>query len=176
MTANETENRTIELERVQDITPHNKALYEAGKKLLVDSVDVGREFCKFMTTTTLGAIPAYLALLKLVLPKDYSLHSYDEVLFLAPPMIFLASAALFVLGYFPQKGNRYKFTLSAFHKNLINHLIIIAFILIDFVMQQYPPCALFIITIPAFPQKFEQVRDSHPLLRPIFSRQKIHFP
>ena len=104
MTANETENRTIELERVQDITPHNKALYEAGKKLLVDSVDVGREFCKFMTTTTLGAIPAYLALLKLVLPKDYSLHSYDEVLFLAPPMIFLASAALFVLGYFPQKG------------------------------------------------------------------------
>ncbi len=104
MTTNEKENTKIQLEQVQDITPHNKALYEAGKKLLVDSVDVGREFCKFMTTTTLGAIPTYLALLKLVLPKDYSLHSYDEVLFLAPPIIFLISAVLFVLGYFPQKG------------------------------------------------------------------------
>jgi len=101
MTKNETK---IKLEQVQDITPHNKALYEAGKKLLVDSVDVGREFCKFMTTTTLGAIPVYLALLKLVLPKDYSLHSYDEVLFVVPPIIFLISAVLFVLGYFPQKG------------------------------------------------------------------------
>ena len=92
------------VEQVQDITPHNKALYEAGKKLLVDSVDVGREFCKFMTTTTLGAIPTYIALLKLVLPKDYSLQSFDEVRFLAPPLIFLVAAILFVLGYFPQKG------------------------------------------------------------------------
>jgi hypothetical protein len=99
-----TENTKIEIEQVQDITPHNKALYEAGKKLLVDSVDIGREFCKFMTTTTLGAIPAYLALLKLVLPKDYSLQSYDEILFLAPPMIFLIAAVFFILGYFPQRG------------------------------------------------------------------------
>jgi hypothetical protein len=89
---------------VQDITPHNRALYEAGKKLLVESVDVGREFCKFMTTTTLGAIPSYLALLALVLPRDYSLQSRDEVRFLAPPLLFLAASILFVLGYFPQKG------------------------------------------------------------------------
>ena len=95
----------VELEQVEDITPHNKALYEAGKKLLIDSVDVGREFCKFMTTTTLGAIPIYLALLKLVLPKDYSLQTYDEVVFLSPPLIFLAASVLFVLGYFPQKGS-----------------------------------------------------------------------
>ncbi len=105
MPMNETKNTKIELEQVQDVTPHNKALYEAGKKLLVDSVDVGREFCKFMTTTTIGAIPTYLALLKLVLPKDYSLQSYDEILFLSPPIVFLISAVLFVLGYFPQKGS-----------------------------------------------------------------------
>lgn len=104
MTTKKSENTKIELEHVQEITPHNKALYEAGKKLLVDSVDVGREFCKFMTTTTLGAIPIYLALLKLVLPKDYSLQSHDEVRFLAPPLLFLVSAVLFVLGYFPQTG------------------------------------------------------------------------
>ena len=103
MKTDNTENNRIKVE-VQDISPHNKALYEAGKKLLVDSLDVGREFCKFMTTTTLGAIPTYLALLKLVLPKDYPLQSRDEIVFLVPPLIFLASAVLFVVGYFPQKG------------------------------------------------------------------------
>jgi len=97
------ENDQIEV-KVQEISPHNKALYEAGKKLLVDSVDVGREFCKFMTTTALGAIPTYIALLKLVLPKDYSLQSECEIIFLVPPLMFLLSAVLFVVGYFPQKG------------------------------------------------------------------------
>jgi hypothetical protein len=93
-----------ELESVQDLTPHNKALYEAGKKLLVDSVDVGREFCKFMTTTTLGAIPVYLALLKLVLPKNYSLQACDEAKILVPALLFLVSSIVFAFGYFPRKG------------------------------------------------------------------------
>ena len=105
MTTTKAESTKVELEKVHEITPHNKALYEAGKKLLVDSVDVGREFCKFMTTTTLGAIPTYLALLKIVLPKDYSLQSNDEIIFLVPHLIFLVSTVLFVLGYFPQKGS-----------------------------------------------------------------------
>ena len=100
----QSEDKNITLKQVQDITPHNKALYEAGKKLLIDSVDVGRDFCKFMTTTVLGAIPLYLALLGLVMPKDYNLESYDELIFLAPPIMFLISATIFVLGYFPQKG------------------------------------------------------------------------
>ena len=105
MTKSEQEGSKIILEEIQDVSPHNKALYEAGKTLLVQSVEVGREFCKFMTTTALGAIPAYIALLKLVLPKDYSLKSYDEIVFLSPPILFLLSAVVFVLGYFPQKGS-----------------------------------------------------------------------
>jgi hypothetical protein len=99
------ENAGIQVVDAGGLTPHNKALYEAGKKLLIDSVDVGREFCKFMTTTALGAIPTYLALLKLVLPKDYSFQSRDEIIFLVPALLFLLSAILFVLGYFPQKGS-----------------------------------------------------------------------
>lgn len=94
----------VQADIVEDISPHNKALYEAGKNLLVESIGVGREFCKFMTTTTLSAIPIYLALLKLVLPKDYVLQSHDEFVFLAPPVMFLASSVVFVLGYFPQRG------------------------------------------------------------------------
>ena len=105
MTENKTENNGIVLEEVEDVSPHNKALYEAGKTLLVQSVEVGREFCKFMTTTALGAIPVYIGLLKLVLPKDYSLQSYDEIVFLSPPRLFLLAAIVFVLGYFPQRGS-----------------------------------------------------------------------
>jgi len=97
------ETNGIAIKNVEDISPHNKALYEAGKNLLIESVEVGREFCKFMTTTSLAAIPAYIALLKLILPKDYSLQNYDEVLFLAPPLLFLVASLVFALGYFPQK-------------------------------------------------------------------------
>jgi len=99
------DDEAVQADVAEDLTPHNKALYEAGKSLLVESVSVGREFCKFMTTTTLGAIPLYLALLKLVLPKEYVLHSRDEFLFLLPPVAFLVSSVLFVLGYFPQRGH-----------------------------------------------------------------------
>ena len=104
MTTPNEEEAGIIVASVEDISPHNKALYEAGKTLLIESVEVGREFCKFMTTTSLAAIPAYIALLKLVLPKDYSLQRYDEAIFLSPPLLFLVASIIFVLGYFPQKG------------------------------------------------------------------------
>jgi hypothetical protein len=95
---------TIQAEVAEDLSPHNRALYEAGKKLLVESINVGREFCKFMTTTVLSAIPLYLGLLKLVLPKDYVLQYSNEITFLIPPVVFLFSSILFILGYFPQSG------------------------------------------------------------------------
>jgi uncharacterized membrane protein YhhN len=99
------DDNTIHAEIAEELSPHNKALYEAGKSLLVESVSVGREFCKFMTTTALSAIPLYLGLLKLVLPKDYVLQSRDEGLFLLPPVAFLVSSVVFILGYFPQRGH-----------------------------------------------------------------------
>ena len=54
--------------RVSDVTPHNRALYEAGKSLLIDSVKTGMDFCKFMIGVATGAMPTYLALLKLAIP------------------------------------------------------------------------------------------------------------
>lgn len=95
---------TIQADVAEELSPHDKALYEAGKNLLVESVSVRREFFKFMTTTALSAIPIYLGLLKLVLPKDYVLQFREEVTFLVPPVAFLVSSVLFVLGYFPQRG------------------------------------------------------------------------
>jgi len=102
------EHDTLRIESVEDIgavTPHNQALYEAGKSMLVESINTGREFCKFMTTTAIGAIPTYLALLKLVLPADYVLTSYGEVVFFIPVVLFIISTVLFVTGYLPQRGN-----------------------------------------------------------------------
>ena len=105
MTGNKTENDTVMRPgEVSEVSPHNRALYEAGKSLLVESISTGREFCKYMTGTAMGAIPVYFALLKFVLPKDYVLRSQDEFYFLAPAVLFLASSVIFAIGYFPTKG------------------------------------------------------------------------
>lgn len=104
MPVEKTEQPQIEVTDVQPVTPHNEALYEAGKKLLVDSIDVGRKFCEFMITTSLSAIPLYLGLLKLVLPNNYSLQTTREVAFLFPVFLFLIATGFFAYGYFPQSG------------------------------------------------------------------------
>ena len=66
--------KEISVENVEKTTPHNKALYEAGKSLLIDSINTGREFCKFMITISTSAIPIHLGLLKFVLPEKYTLN------------------------------------------------------------------------------------------------------
>lgn len=87
---------------VQPITPHNQALYEAGKKLLEDSIDAGREFCKFMITTSTAGIPIYLALLKVVLPETYRPTMAVGVFLLLPAITFLVAAIVSVTGYLPR--------------------------------------------------------------------------
>jgi hypothetical protein len=95
----------IVAEGAQALSPHNKALYEAGKSMLSESVSIGRDFCKFMITTTIGAIPVYLTILKLVLPQENGLTSSSKVLFVSPVILFLASTVVFIVGYLPQTGN-----------------------------------------------------------------------
>ena len=87
---------------VQAVTPHNAALYEAGKKLLVDSVETGREFCRFMITTNMAAIPVYLGLLQLMLPATYRPALSVGVVLLLPALIFMCGAGLSVAGYLPR--------------------------------------------------------------------------
>jgi hypothetical protein len=90
---------------VSALSPHNQGLYEAGKQMLVDSISVGREFCKFMVGVATGAIPLYLALVQFALPKDYRPDwLWKGVAAIAPGAIFLIAALLFALGVFPRTG------------------------------------------------------------------------
>jgi hypothetical protein len=88
----------------QPVTPHNQALYEAGKQLLVGSIDVGREFCKFMVGVSTGAIPLYLALLGLALPKDFRPSWERGIVEIVPAVVFLLAASAFAVGVFPRTG------------------------------------------------------------------------
>ena len=98
----EMEKAKLELESVEPLSPHNEALYEAGKEMLISSISTARDFCKFMITMSTGAIPLYLGLLKFVLPENITLPVSNLAVFVIPPFLFLISAIVFVLGFFPQ--------------------------------------------------------------------------
>jgi len=95
----------IKVSNVVSTTPHNEAIYEAGKTLLVESITTGREFCKFMITMSTSAIPIHLGLLKFVLPEKYTLSLSQGIFAVIPAFVFLIAAIIFTLGYYPQMGN-----------------------------------------------------------------------
>ena len=85
-------------------TPTETALFEAGKTLLVETVQVGREFNKFMVGVATGAIATYLSLIGLAVGKNYRPTVEEGIALLASPALFLLAAAVFAFGYFPVKG------------------------------------------------------------------------
>jgi len=91
----------MELNSVSVLSPHNEALYETGKEMLKSSLNITRDFCKFMITVSMGAIPTYLGLLEFVLDENITL-SINELMLIVPPFFFLISAIIFIFGYFPQ--------------------------------------------------------------------------
>jgi hypothetical protein len=91
---------------VQDVTalsPHDAALYEAGKEMLVESIGVGRDFCKFMVGVSTGAIPIYLGLAQLALPQNYHPSFRLGVLIVVPASLFLLAAGVYAWGVFPKR-------------------------------------------------------------------------
>lgn len=93
--------QNLEVLAITDISPHSKALYEAGKSLLIDSITTAREFCKSMITTSTGAIPIYLGMLSYLLPKDYRLGTQAGITIAIPAIGFLIASVIFVGGYLP---------------------------------------------------------------------------
>lgn len=99
---NKSVDKGIEVVGVSAVSPHNRALYEAGKALLIESITTGRQFCKFMISVSTGAIPIYLGLLKFVLPEHYTFSLGRGILVVGPAILFLIASVVFTVGYFPQ--------------------------------------------------------------------------
>jgi hypothetical protein len=86
------------------LSPHAKALYEAGKMMLVDSIEIGRDFCKSMIGISTSAIPVYLGIVAFIIPEEYQLGIPAGIIIAVPAIGFLAAALLFVAGYLPRSG------------------------------------------------------------------------
>lgn len=95
--------RIVEASSASEPTPHNRALYEAGKQMLTESISTGREFCKFMITTSASALPIYIALLKLVEPHSAAAAQTASLLVISPCALLILSTVLFAYGYFPTR-------------------------------------------------------------------------
>ena len=91
----------VEMLEATAVSPHSRAVYEAGKAMLVDSISTGREFCQSMIKASTGAIPTYLGILAFILPKDYSLGIAAGVAVALPAIAFLVASVIFTIGYLP---------------------------------------------------------------------------
>ncbi|QQD72818.1 hypothetical protein [Acidithiobacillus ferrivorans] len=96
-----TKSSPVVIESVEPLSPHAKAVLEAGQQLFLDSVEVGREFCKTMVGTALTAIPVYVGLIKLFLPTGSSPITVIGIGWFVPVVLFLLSAAVSVGGHLP---------------------------------------------------------------------------
>jgi len=84
--------------RTEAITNDDQVQREIGKKLLLEFTDNRREFYKYMSLISVGAIPTYIALHEFILPKNYEIP-FGSIF---PTCAFMVSAAIFTFfGYMP---------------------------------------------------------------------------
>jgi hypothetical protein len=94
----------VSVANVKPVTPQNEALLEAGKAMFLNSLDVGRDFCKTMITVCSAAIPVHVALVGLAAGKEFNFHVANGALALAGPALYLGALSVFAYGYFPSRG------------------------------------------------------------------------
>lgn len=82
------------------LTPQDMALQEAGTKLLLDSIETSRSFCKALISIALSAIPIYFALFQFNKPEDFAYLWFH----LGPPVLYLLTSLTAMIGYLPVKG------------------------------------------------------------------------
>ena len=97
-------NEQMRVAEVSPMTHNSEALFEAGKALLIQSIEIGRDFCKFMISICAGAIPVYLGLLKFVLPEPCTFTAWQKSFVAIPLLLFAFALLVFVWGFFPQRG------------------------------------------------------------------------
>ena len=92
--------------KVLPLSLSDQVSFELAKKELADSMNVGREFARFMTTLNAALIPAYLALLKFVGMDEATIKIILNLKWVSivPPALFLGSCAIFIVACFPRGG------------------------------------------------------------------------
>lgn len=85
-------------------TPHNEGLYDAGRALLIESVAVGREFCKSMITVSTSAIPIYVALVGLAVGENFHPNVRQGLVLVLGPVVLLGATTVFAMGCFPKQA------------------------------------------------------------------------
>lgn len=104
-TKTEEENVIIGVKDVGTVSPHNQALYDVGNELIRQSLTVGRDYCKFMITTSLSAIPIFLSIIAFSIPDKTALDISTKIYLFIPVTLFLAASLIFTWGYFPVMEN-----------------------------------------------------------------------
>lgn len=100
-TNTEDEKVMIEVEDVSEVSPQNQALYDTGKELIGQSLTVGRDYCRFMISTSLSAIPIFLSIIAFGIPDQTTLDTSTKIYLIIPVILFLAASLIFTWGYFP---------------------------------------------------------------------------
>lgn len=98
-----TNKQEIVAEDVVRISPHTKAILTAGEKILVNSIDTAREFCKSMITISFSSVPIYLALLKVFSNEETTIPTIFGPWWVMPVALSLFGACSAMVGYLPGK-------------------------------------------------------------------------
>lgn len=91
------------VEDSEALSPHQQAMLKAGEKLIVESIQTGREFCKALVGVAFSAVPIYVGLVGLVIPKDTAPAKTIGLVWVVPVVIFLVAASVAVFGYLPER-------------------------------------------------------------------------
>jgi hypothetical protein len=94
----------VTVSEVGDLTPQDEALLEAGKAMLLDSVEVGRSLCTTMITLATAALGAHATLIALAAGKEFEFDLGTGAIALAGTVFYMAAICVFVVAYFPKRG------------------------------------------------------------------------
>jgi hypothetical protein len=97
------EDTRVIVDSVAPLSVHQKAVADAGERLLLESVQTGREFCKAMVGISFAAVPTYVGLLKLFLPDNVSPLQTVGSVWMLPVALYLLAATVSVGGYLPSR-------------------------------------------------------------------------
>lgn len=84
------------------LSPQTEVMYELGKKIVEESITVGRDFASLMVKYSISAIPAYVGLLSLFQESFPNILVQSRLLFTLPVVFFLASCISFITSYSPR--------------------------------------------------------------------------